>query len=266
MKKERTKGFISGMLVMALVMGLIGAAAATAGQRTANLQYMDIKITMDGQAITPTDANGNSVEPFAIDGTIYLPVRAVGNAMGMAVNWDGTTSTAQFSKKIGFSEPQATYCNIMADYKELGDIAKDLKMLERNIFIIATYTAEGTAKTSDLKSSCESNAKQLGYRTDELDSVAIDINAQKNKGTYDAEVNDAVKGLSSLRECVTKLEAANNAILEMLSNRDVLSTKYQSAFQTFLANSKESIEIADSVIKTSDSWVGALNYKIRSIT
>lgn len=36
-----------------------------------------LKITLDGKEITPTDANGAAVEPFAISGTTYLPVRAV---------------------------------------------------------------------------------------------------------------------------------------------------------------------------------------------
>ena len=46
-----------------------------------------------GRVFTPKDAAGNVVEPFIMNGTTYLPVRAVGEALGMSVNWDGNTHT-----------------------------------------------------------------------------------------------------------------------------------------------------------------------------
>ena len=55
--------------------------------------YNDIKIVVNGNEITPKDANGNIVEPFIIDGTTYLPVRALANALGEEVSWEQSTST-----------------------------------------------------------------------------------------------------------------------------------------------------------------------------
>ena len=66
---------------------------ATVGSRTAELFYNNIKVMLNGKEITPTDANGNAVEPFIIDGTTYLPVRGVASALGMNVGWDATTNT-----------------------------------------------------------------------------------------------------------------------------------------------------------------------------
>lgn len=91
--KERGKGFIAGLLVSAILAGTIGTAAATIGSRTVKADYADIKIVLNGNQITPQDANGKEVEPFAINGTTYLPVRAVANALGMGVDWNGETST-----------------------------------------------------------------------------------------------------------------------------------------------------------------------------
>ena len=48
---------------------------------------------LNGKEIVPTDANGNVVEPFTIDGTTYLPVRGIASALGMNVGWDGETNT-----------------------------------------------------------------------------------------------------------------------------------------------------------------------------
>lgn len=94
--KRQWKGFISGMLVSTMLLSLVASAYATY-QRQATLDYTGINITLNGQTVTPTDANGNPVEPFAIDGTTYLPVRAIANAMGLGVAWEQSTQTVKLT-------------------------------------------------------------------------------------------------------------------------------------------------------------------------
>ena len=72
-------------------------ALAAEGQVSASLNYSNIKITVDGQEIIPTDETGRSTEPFSIDGTVYLPIRAVSEALGYDVKWDAETNTVQIS-------------------------------------------------------------------------------------------------------------------------------------------------------------------------
>lgn len=91
--KKQWKGFISGILVTLLLVGVIGTAAATSGKRTVELTYRDIKVTLDGEAVELVDANNNPVEPFMIAGTNYLPVHAVAQTFGLNVGWDGKTHT-----------------------------------------------------------------------------------------------------------------------------------------------------------------------------
>ena len=79
------------VLVVAILLSI--TAFATVGSRTAELFYNNIKIMINGKEVVPTDANGNAVEPFTIDGTTYLPVRAVATALNMNVGWDAATST-----------------------------------------------------------------------------------------------------------------------------------------------------------------------------
>lgn len=95
--KRRIRDFIAGGLVAATVIGMLGTAMAY--QQQATLDYSGIKITLNGSSVTPKDANGKVVEPFAINGTTYLPVRAVGEALGLDVNWDGATSTVVLTSK-----------------------------------------------------------------------------------------------------------------------------------------------------------------------
>lgn len=111
--KNQWKSFICGMFVALLLIGSVGTAAATVGTKTAQLSYNNIKVTLDGTSVNLLDANGNPVEPFIIDGTTYLPIRAISNAFGLDVGWDGTTQTvilnhpsaAQPSQSQGGSAP-----------------------------------------------------------------------------------------------------------------------------------------------------------------
>ena len=101
--KSKIKGFVFGMIIgLTLVATLVFASS---GLITKQLSYDNIKIELDGKEIVPKDANGNYVEPFTIDGTTYLPVRAVSGALGLNVDWDDKTNTVLLSTKQ--SKPSA---------------------------------------------------------------------------------------------------------------------------------------------------------------
>ena len=90
--KKQWKGFLAGFLSAILITSLcVPVFAATVKQLSAS--YNDIKITLDGERLIPKDPNGNVIEPFIVDGTTYLPLRAVAEAVGLNVGWDGNTST-----------------------------------------------------------------------------------------------------------------------------------------------------------------------------
>jgi len=91
--KNQWRSFLCGVFVTLLLVGAIGTAAATVGTKTAALEYSNIKVTLDGSPVNLVDVNGNPVEPFIIDGTTYLPVRAVAGAFGLEVDWDAATQT-----------------------------------------------------------------------------------------------------------------------------------------------------------------------------
>lgn len=107
------------IVVMVSALALTVSASTGAVQRT--LSYNDIKITLDGQEITPLDANGNSVEPFIIDGTTYLPVRGIASAMGLDVNWDQTSKTVQLSTRAA-STPTLTNQVITAEFSRIYEV------------------------------------------------------------------------------------------------------------------------------------------------
>lgn len=87
--------FRKPLLALALIGLLIGTVyAATVTTKTITATYVkEARIVVNGIEITPKDANGKVVNPFAADGTTYLPLRAIGEALDMDVEWDGSTYT-----------------------------------------------------------------------------------------------------------------------------------------------------------------------------
>ena len=97
--KKRLQGLIAGLLI-----GLAVAGGATYAAQT-------VKIVIDGQEIIPKDVNGNRVDPIIIDGTTYLPVRAVADAFGKSVYWDGPNYTVYLGDMGGNLEYPTVYLN-----------------------------------------------------------------------------------------------------------------------------------------------------------
>ncbi len=85
------------LLTLALALALVLPAGAITGTRSVQADYNNIKVMLNGAYLQLTDADGKKVEPFAVAGTTYLPVRAVAGALGLGVNWNSTTSTVQLT-------------------------------------------------------------------------------------------------------------------------------------------------------------------------
>lgn len=52
-------------------------------------------IVIDGTERTFVNANGTKVDPAIYNGSIYLPLRAIGEIMDKSVSWDGATQTVR---------------------------------------------------------------------------------------------------------------------------------------------------------------------------
>lgn len=85
--KQTLKGFVIGFIVATMLAGVMSYAAQT------------VRIVLNGDELVPTDANGKRVDPIIVEGTTYLPVRAIASALGLEVGWDGETSTVSLIKK-----------------------------------------------------------------------------------------------------------------------------------------------------------------------
>ena len=102
---RKSKSFVVGFICCAVIMVLAGTAMAASRTVDATLTFRDIKLVIGGTLFTPKDSAGNVVEPFILSGTTYLPVRAVGEAFGQEVKWDGETSTVYIGSESDAPAP-----------------------------------------------------------------------------------------------------------------------------------------------------------------
>lgn len=122
MKKVRTTTLI--IAVIAVMFGFAIGSQASTGNVQRTLSYNNIKITLNGTALSLKDGAGNSVEPFIIDGTTYLPVRAVSEALGLNVDWDAQTHTVKLSNANAASSAgsqRSSVSGIRPEFKEAMD-------------------------------------------------------------------------------------------------------------------------------------------------
>lgn len=89
---------------------------------SASVFYGDISVVLDGERLELKNENGDKVEPFIVDGTTYLPIRAMSNAFGFDVSWNNDTRTVFVGKEV--ESVLNDEINIFIDGEEF--IAKDV--------------------------------------------------------------------------------------------------------------------------------------------
>ncbi|MBQ7718140.1 MAG: NPCBM/NEW2 domain-containing protein [Clostridia bacterium] len=92
MFKTRKMRIITICIVVCLA--LCATVWAKTGSEWIEIFYSDIKLNVNGIRV-----NTSNNEPFIYNGTTYLPVRAVAEALGQNVDWDGNTKTVSIGSK-----------------------------------------------------------------------------------------------------------------------------------------------------------------------
>lgn len=107
------------------------AAVLAAGSVAAFAEGEDVRVFLNGVELELRDANGNEVTPVIIDGTTYLPVRAISEALDLEVSWDEETRSVLLE-----SEENEI---IAADASVFGNLGKYVgnpyEILGRNAFL-----------------------------------------------------------------------------------------------------------------------------------
>jgi hypothetical protein len=96
---------VTFIITVLLSVGITVFASAQSTRRQLDATFSGISVILDGRAIDLRDGAGRQVEPFIVDGTTYLPIRAISEALGLSVEWDGTTQTVYLGSGSG-TQPQ----------------------------------------------------------------------------------------------------------------------------------------------------------------
>jgi len=91
------KNILVCLTSMLLLLVFVSPGFAESAKRNIDVVYTNVQLVINGRIIVPKDVTGAVVEPFIYEGTTYLPVRAVSEALGKTVEWDSDTRTVYVS-------------------------------------------------------------------------------------------------------------------------------------------------------------------------
>lgn len=95
--KKRFLSFAAGALTALLISSTAVTALAASG--AIQIEVSPISVLVDGEVFQPKDAKGNDVMVFTYNGTTYAPLRALAEAYGLEVGYDGERHIATVSKQ-----------------------------------------------------------------------------------------------------------------------------------------------------------------------
>lgn len=90
--KKRFLSFAAGALTALLISATTVTALAASG--AIRIEVSPISVLVDGEVFQPKDAKGNDVIVFTYNGTTYAPLRALAEAYGLEVGYDGERNIA----------------------------------------------------------------------------------------------------------------------------------------------------------------------------
>ncbi len=127
--KDKMKGFLIGVCATAMI-GTTGTALAAGTLERIDVVMGGLKLYVDGKLVKPTDVEGNVVEPFIYDGTTYLPLRALSNALTnnqKEVKFDSATSTIYIGEAPVAAQTDIKELKTYNDYDSAVRVGADAK-------------------------------------------------------------------------------------------------------------------------------------------
>ncbi|MBQ3038536.1 MAG: hypothetical protein IJD30_05100, partial [Clostridia bacterium] len=154
--RKNLQNLIAGLLIGATLSG--GAVFAKQATEKISVIYDNIKIIIDGKEYQPTNAKGETVEPFIYEGTTYLPVRAIANAFDKEVDWEAQTSTVTLGSKnydwldqMGYADYEASMPENVINTIPSQTRAYDEMLFDRGLSFQLSYGSydDGILKMND---------------------------------------------------------------------------------------------------------------------
>lgn len=150
MGKKMTSVVIASVLFLGMSMGAY--AASNVKEIKAFLQG-DVKFTLNGEIWKPKDAKGNQVIPISYQGTTYVPLKTVTDALNVPLEYDVTKKTYTIGEKRDgvtlYSNNIKAKSSMMSGFKDLVDkkqLIFDGKQYQGAYVIKGRYIGTGDLK------------------------------------------------------------------------------------------------------------------------
>lgn len=213
MKKYLSKKVLVSVTAVSLVFGVSSAtfAASTLKKITA-YQNAAIKVEVDGQSIDLSSSNG-MLYPIVYNGNSYVPAKAVAEALGATVKWNGNRQAVEITSSGGVpsnagipyndnssstpstSKPSASTNTAassnkgtMSDPVKLGSSFTYTDSYNAAGSLIGHYSAQYTFSISKVTSISRDQIEKLGFRRPEENSkinyVLLDVNLKVKNAVF----------------------------------------------------------------------------------
>ena len=177
--KKSYKKVIITVLALTMILGTVALAAEGIYTKQLTATYGKIKFNYEGSDVTSQIESNYGTPAFVTQGRAYAPIRAIGDLLGVDIDYDNTTHTAKIT------DPREEEHKKRLDEKDI-EIAKlkaEITKLEKEV---KEEKKEEVTK-NDIKALQEAlNKKYSEYEKVTFDIVLKDTN---NKITIDATTN-----------------------------------------------------------------------------
>lgn len=161
------------LAIMIFTLSIASSVFAAGTFKNLKAFYNNIKIFKNGTQVHMT------VEPFIIDGTTYIPLRAVSELLDKDVTWDQATYSVGINDKPGMN-PQQLYSQVINQQLTISQLESKIKELESQL-------DKKTSSTTSISAMEKQLNKDYGkYKKIDFD---IDLKESKNKITVEIYVD-----------------------------------------------------------------------------
>ena len=259
MKNNSVKVFALGAVSACLVMG----AAYSAVGASRNIAVEEgIRMQINNTAFVPKDAKGNPVSPFLYNGTTYVPMRPLCEAIGLTVSYD---SAAKMVSVTAPTTPPSTGNNNAGSGNTGSGNSNGTAVSEDQAKLAALTDAGVTAsnakftkceqKTDDGRNIFEieftSGSKKYEYKVDAATGKVLDKESEANSNSSNSSEKISE---SKAKEIATKKAGVSDAKFTKceLKEEDKGSV-YEVEFTSGSKKYEYKIDAADGSILSSDS-------------